>query len=159
MDMFKEAESLACMLEKRKLKQRELAESLGVSPSYIANKLRLLNYSAEMRKIITDSGLSERHARALLRLDSEEDRLKILERIKAEGLSVYVTEALVDGMRAPMATLKARRLTRTHAVSGFLDGVKESVTHLRSLGIEARHTESYHGTKLYVTISIDESCD
>ena len=77
MDMFKEAESLACMLEKRKLKQRELAESLGVSPSYIANKLRLLNYSAEMRKIITDSGLSERHARALLRLNDKEKRLDV----------------------------------------------------------------------------------
>lgn len=159
MDMFKEAESLACMLERRKLKQKELAESLGVSPSYIANKLRLLHHSTEMRKKITDSGISERHARALLRLDSEEDRLKILERITREGLSVCMTEALVDGMRTPEVKLKAKRLSRTRAISGFIDGVRDSVNHLRSLGVEARHTESYHGTKLYITIAIDEGCD
>ena len=159
MDMFKEAESIACMLEKRGMKQSELAESLGVSPSYIANKLRLLRHSDAMRQKIIAGNLSERHARALLRLDSEEDRLKILERIVMEGLNVEVTEALVDGMRTSDLTVKAKRLSRSLAVTSFRDGVRGSLTHLRSLGVEARQTESYHGTKLYITISIDENYD
>ena len=156
MDMFKEAESIACMLERRKLTQAELASSLGVSPSYIANKLRLLHYSPEMRKKISESGITERHARALLRLDSEEKRREILERIPKEHLSVERTEALVDTMRQSEISSRISDLEHSSAIQKFIDSIGDSVRSLNAIGIEARKTSSYHGTRLYITISIEE---
>ena len=157
MDMFKEAESIACMLERRKLTQAELASSLGVSPSYIANKLRLLRYSPEMRRRISDSGISERHARALLRLESEEKRNELLERITKEHLSVERTEALVDAIHQSEISSRIPHLERPFAIQKFIDSITDSVNALNSIGVEARKTSSYHGTRLYITISIEEN--
>ena len=156
MDMFNEAESIACMLERRQLKQRDLAKSLGVSPSYIANKLRLLQYSPEMRRRIIQSGISERHARALLRLDDEGRRLELLDRIEKEGLTVERTEALADMMRCAEMPRRIKEQCRD-AVGEFTDGVSESVNALRALGIDTRMNKSYYGNRLYITISVDES--
>jgi ParB family chromosome partitioning protein len=84
----------------RKFNQKEMAKSLGVSPSYVANKLRLLKLSEDMQERITKSGLTERHARALLCLKNEKDRRSALDIICKEKLSVASTEALVDVFNA-----------------------------------------------------------
>ena len=157
MDMFKEAESIACMLERRKLTQAELAQSLGVSPSYIANKLRLLQHSPEARQKITSNGVSERHARTLLRLEAEEKRLELLDRIITEGLNVERTEALVDTMRSSEMPLRITAEGQAPAIQKFLDGIKDSVKALKSLGVDVKSHESYHGSRLYITLSIDEA--
>ena len=157
MNLFKEAESIACMLEKRRLTQAELASSLGVSPSYIANKLRLLRHSPEMQRRITDGGISERHARALLRLETAEKRDELLTRIISEGLTVERTEALVDSMRSTELPKKIIKSDRADAVNTLINGIKDSVKSLRTLGVYATATESYHGSNVYVTVSINIS--
>ena len=68
MDMFDEAKAIRSTMELCHLTQGELARQLGVSQSYVANKLRLLKFSQKMTEKIRSSGISERHARALLRL-------------------------------------------------------------------------------------------
>ena len=68
MDMFDEARAIRSTMELCHLTQGELARQLGVSQSYVANKLRLLKFSQKMTEKIRSSGISERHARALLRL-------------------------------------------------------------------------------------------
>ena len=68
MDMFDEAKAIRSTMELCHLTQGELARQLGVSQSYVANKLRLLKFSEKMTEKIRSSGISERHARALLRL-------------------------------------------------------------------------------------------
>ena len=68
MNMFDEARSLKCVLETRKMTQRELGQSLGVSTSYVANKLRLLNLSEDLEKLIITSRVSERHYESKLYL-------------------------------------------------------------------------------------------
>ena len=96
MNMFEEARALAVTMNMRKFNQKEMAKSLGVSPSYVANKLRLLQLSDDVQKRIIQGGLTERHARALLCLKSEKDRLSALDIMREEKLSVASTEALVD---------------------------------------------------------------
>ena len=61
MNMFDEARSMHGMIQMCKMTQSELAQKLGVSQSYVANKLRLLKFGEEMQKKITDSAISERH--------------------------------------------------------------------------------------------------
>lgn len=96
MEMFEEARAMSGTLRLCNITQKELADRMGVSQSYVANKLRLLTFSPHLEKLIIKHGISERHARALLRLESEEDRLEILEKIIARDLTVRECEALVD---------------------------------------------------------------
>ena len=153
--MFDEARAMSGTLQLCHITQKELSERMGVSQSYVANKLRLLAFSPYVEKLITKYNISERHARALLRLESEEDRLEILEKVIARDLTVRECEALVDlrvDSYAPMAIEKAESLTR---VDVFLETLKKSIVTLRSLGVSISDTTSYHGNKMYVTVCID----
>jgi len=93
---FEEAEGFSNLMMDYAFTQDALAARLGKNQSTIANKLRLLKIARPVQKIIIDGGLTERHARALLRLVKEEDQLMILERIVKEGLTVRKTEDLID---------------------------------------------------------------
>ena len=156
MNMFDEARSLKCVLETRKMTQRELGQSLGVSTSYVANKLRLLNLSEDLEKLIITSRVSERHARALLRLDSEDERRVLLDRIINEGLTVARTEALADisTMRAFPAAIA--QSDKKDAAATFIEGIKNAARALSSVGIEAKIIERHYESKLYLTAIIDE---
>ena len=136
--------------------QKELAKSMGVSQSYVANKLRLLSFSPYVEKLIKKHGISERHARALLRLESEEDQLEILEKVITRDLTVRECEALVDlrvDSYAPVVIERAEALSR---IEVFLDTLKKSVSTLRSLGIEVSDSTSYSGNKMYVTLRFED---
>ena len=153
--MFDEARAMSGTLKLCNITQKELAEQMGVSQSYVANKLRLLAFSPYVEKLIRKHELSERHARALLRLESDEDKLEVLEKVIARDLTVRECEALVDlkvDSYAPAIIGKAESLTR---IDVFLETLKRSVSTLRSLGIEVSDTTSYHGDKMYVTLRFD----
>ena len=129
---------------------------MGVSQSYVANKLRLLAFSPYVEKLIMRYGISERHARALLRLENDEDKLEILEKVIARDLTVRECEALVDlkvDTYAPVVIERAESLAR---IETFLATLKKSIETLRSLGIDIKDTTSYYGKKMYVTVCIDE---
>ena len=78
MNMFEEARSIKGMMEMLKITQEEMAKKLGVSQSYIANKIRLLKLGEEAERIVLDGRLTERHARCVLRLDDPEERSSAL---------------------------------------------------------------------------------
>ena len=152
MDMFEEARAMSGTMELCKITQKELAERMGVSQSYVANKLRLLSLSPNMERLIIKHGVSERHARTLLRLESESDRLDVLEKVIARELTVRECEALVDlavDSNMPEVVEKAGSLER---IDVFVDTLKKSLTTLRSLGIDVTDRTSYHGEKMYITV-------
>ena len=156
MDMFEEARAMSGTLKLCNITQKELANNMGVSQSYVANKLRLLAFSPYVEKLIKKHGISERHARAILRLESEEDQLEILEKVIARDLTVRECEALVDlrvDSYAPVVIERAEALSR---IEVFLDTLKKSLSTLRSLGIEVSDSTSYSGNKMYVTLRFDE---
>lgn len=94
------AEGYQRLLTEFDLTQEELAQRLGISQASIANKIRLLKLPQEIREIISREMLSERHSRALLRLESPEQQFEVAERIIQEGLSVKQTEELVEALLA-----------------------------------------------------------
>ena len=155
MNMFDEARGILAMMEMRGLTQGEMARLLGVSQSYVANKLRLLGFSDDEQAEICEGGLSERHARALLRLSGERRRSAIRRTVE-RGYTVRECEALVDFLHdgeAPAAIGKAPAEDR---IKKFTDTLEESVRTLRSLGIDASISRSYHGKKSYLTVCIKE---
>ena len=156
MDMFKEARALAVTMEMRKLSQSEMAKSLGVSPSYISNKLRLLGLSEEMQKQISENHLTERHARALLRLDGETEILNAVEKITAMKLSVAQTEALIDTMLDKKLPKMLDFESPATGIARFEEILRKSMKSLKGLGIEVDVMTSFFGRTKYITIAIPE---
>ncbi len=97
---FEEAESIRRLMEEHGLDQGTVAQQLGIAASTLSNKLRLLNLSEEHRLRIVKAGLTQRHARALLRLEGAA-REEALDRIIAEGLTLKQTEEYIEGVVNP----------------------------------------------------------
>lgn len=95
---FEEADAIARLIDIYGMTQEDAAVRLGYAQSTLANKLRLLKLTAAERRIIGENALTERHARALLKLDSPEKRQEALSKIIHNHLNVEKTEALVDSM-------------------------------------------------------------
>ena len=155
--MFDEARSIATMMKMRKLTQSEVAKMLGVSQPYIANKLRLLKLDESMQDKIVKSGLSERHARAILKLTDNEDRAKALDKICERGLSVAESEALVDMMTLTEAPRIMERGKMLSLIDSFIDSTKRSLDIIRASGATAKSNINYENNKVYISICIDEN--
>ena len=100
-DMFEQAALFRHLSDAYALTQEEISRRAGLSQSAIANKMRLLHLSAAEQKKILLHGLSERHARALVRLKSHADRLAALDTVCRKNLSVAATEALIESYLTP----------------------------------------------------------
>jgi ParB family chromosome partitioning protein len=95
-DMFEQAALFRHLSDTYALTQEEISRRAGISQSTVANKLRLLRMTDAERQKILSNDLSERHARALLRLRSPAERLCALETICKKKLSVAASEALIE---------------------------------------------------------------
>ena len=156
MNMFDEARAIRGTMELCKMTQSMMARQMGVSQSYVANKLRLLNFSKEQERRITESGISERHARAILRLNDERSRSELLEKVIERSLTVRECEALVElgvESEAPSLISRAEQLDR---IDAFRKALKLCVETLTSNGIEAGVRTSYLGSKMFITVCIDD---
>lgn len=116
LNYFEEAEGYANLLTDYNLTQEEVAKKVGKSQSTIANKLRLLKLSSAVRKMLAEGRLTERHARALLKLPSEEIQIKVLEKVIKNKLNVSKTEELiartVDDILGPGALVSKNKKKR-----------------------------------------------
>ncbi len=157
MDFFEEARAIETMLKTGKITRGELAKSLGITESTISNKLRLLKFSAEEQEKITESGLSERHARALLGLKTGELRKELLERICKEKPTVEVTEALIGIARTKEAPSVIGNAQKLNAVHSFEESVRASVEALNSFQIDAKLSKKYYNKKVYISVCITET--
>lgn len=92
---IEEAVAYQKLIDLHDLTQESLAQRLGKSQSTIANKIRLLQLPEAVKRALMERKLTERHARALLSLDSEEWQLKLLNEIITKELNVKQTEARV----------------------------------------------------------------
>ena len=156
MNMFDEAAALMGTRKMCSLSQTEMAKKLGVSQSYVANKLRLLRFDEGTRERIIKAGLTERHARALLRLMGQSELEEALGRIISEGLNVQRSESLIDLLHNGAAPERIERAEAFQRIETFKDTLERSVESLISMGISAKKFESYYGKKTYITVSIEE---
>ncbi len=96
LSMFEEAASIQSLISLTGMTQEACAKKLSVSQSYVANKLRLLRLSEGEQEKIEENGLTERHARALLRLEDEEEREEVLSIIIKREMNVSRTEEYIE---------------------------------------------------------------
>ncbi len=101
---FEEAESYRQLMKYYDMTQEEIAARLGKSQSFVANKIRLLKLSPQIVQKIKEAGLSERHARALIRVPDESIQSEVIDQIIKKDLNVKKTEALVEEIRDNVLT-------------------------------------------------------
>ena len=104
LNFFEEAESIRQLMSFYNYTQEKVAELLGKSQSFVANKIRLLKLDNEVIRAVKDKGLTERHARALLRVPDPEIQLEVIKKISKRGLTVKKTEDLVEDIRNNVLT-------------------------------------------------------
>lgn len=108
LSMFEEAASIQSLISLTGMTQEACAKKLSVSQSYVANKLRLLRLSDGEQEKIEENGLTERHARALLRLEDKEEREEVLSIIIKREMNVSRTEEYIEDIICAKSRLAER---------------------------------------------------
>lgn len=165
LNIFEQAAALASLIGTYNLTQEQIAKSLSCSQSYVANKLRLLNFTRSHRELILKHQLTERHARALLRVRPEEERGKLLKLVIARGLNVARTEELVERYLAdskaekPAPTPDKGQRIMLREVNLFYNSVKRAVDLIRGAGVavESTRTELEDATEIRIRIPKEQS--
>ena len=153
---LEEAEGYAKLLDTFHMTQETMAVKVGKKQSTIANKLRLLKLSPALRQKIHDSDLTERHARVLLKLDSDEEREAVVDKAVKDGLTVRQTEALVEKMLKAAGKQKKRkpRIVIVNDVRIYLNSIRQVMDMVRASGIPSSMDQSMDGDDVVVTLRI-----
>lgn len=151
---LEEAEGYEQLMEQFHLTQEALAVRVGKKQSTIANKQRLLRLSAAIRKLLIEKNLSERHARALLRLDDDVLRMEVLQTVIARGYNVRQTEEYIAKLLADKQQEKRKRLVIVNDVRIYLNSIKQVVNSIKSVGIPVNMEQTVEGDDVVVSLRI-----
>lgn len=151
---LEEAEGYEQLMEQFHLTQEAMAARVGKKQSTIANKLRLLRLSPAVRKVLVDAGLSERHARALLKLEDDAKRLEVLEVVVAKNYSVRQTEEYINKLLEDNQQEKRRRMVIVNDVRIYLNSIKQVVNAIKDVGIPVNMEQTVEGDEVIVSVRI-----
>ena len=155
LDVWEEAAALRRLMEQGHLTQEEAARRVGKSQSAVANKLRLLKLPEDVIDTLRAHRLTERHARALLRLDSPERQRLAVEYILKHQLNVAKTEEYIDrlcgGRTMPK---KATPVYKIRDVRLFLNTVNRGLAVMKSAGVNAQCGREETENEITLTIHI-----
>ncbi len=152
---MEEAAAISRLISAYGMSQEEAARRLGRSQSAVANKLRLLRLSPACVELLRQFELTERHARALLRLEDEESRVAALRHIGERRLNVAASDEYIEsllqkrpkgGGRKPVFVIKDVRL--------FLNSVNRGMETIRRAGVDARCDKQESDDEITITIQI-----
>ena len=149
LDFIEEAMGISRLLEDWNMSQEQAARLLGKSQSAVANKLRLLKHSEPVLLALREAGLMERHARALLKLPTEESKLAAVKEIVRQGMSVARTEKYVE----TLLSARADRPSRAN-VGAFLNNLTQSLQKIQLSGIPAVSERRETDSQIVLTITI-----
>ena len=151
---LEEAEGYEQLMSQFNLTQEAMAARVGKKQSTIANKLRLLRLSPNVRKVLNEAELTERHARALLKLNTEEEQLKVLQVVVEKDYSVRQTEEFIAKLTAEKPVEKRKRLIIVNDVRIYLNTIKKVVNSIKDVGIPVAMEQSLEDDEVIVTLRI-----
>jgi len=160
---FEEAEGFKNLMNDYSFTQEALAAKIGKNQSTIANKLRLLKLPRDIQKHIIANDLTERHARALLRLENEDTQLEVLQKIIKDGLTVRKTEELIDAMLVKLNppvkgnTIPFKAYIRDIRI--LTNSIMENLDIVRRSGMETQFDmqETDTGYNIHITLNYAQS--
>lgn len=160
---MEEAEGYNNLIAEHGFTQEELAHKIGKSQSTIANKIRLLKLSPMVKKRLFDNNLTERHARALLKLHDEQLQLRVLKRVCENGLNVKRTEALVEraieryvnGNKQPGDERKHTKVIKDIRI--FVNTIRQAIELMKKSGVKAKAAHIDRGEYVEFIIRIPKN--
>ena len=158
LNFFEEAEAISILIKEYGMTQEDAAIRLGMAQSTIANKLRLLKLTSIERKMIISNNLSERHARALLKLDDADIRHQVLVCIIENNLTVDKTEKYIASLETK-EKIKASYKKRSPVlrdVKLFFNTVNKAINVMKLAGVDAQVKKAHHDGMIEYTILIPE---
>lgn len=151
---LEEAEGYEQLMNEFSLTQESMAARVGKKQSTIANKLRLLRLSIKVRKIVTEAELTERHARALLRLEDEVKQLEALDVIISKGYTVRQTDEYISKLLEEKKQEKRKRMIIVNDVRIYLNSIKKVVNSIKDVGIPVAMEQSLDGDEVVISVRI-----
>lgn len=162
LSMFEIASALSVLLTEFELTQEELGKRLSTSQSNIANKLRLLRYTEKERRLIEEYTLTERHARTIIRLPDETQRIRCIHYIGFHALSVKDAETYVDRL----LLTKSKPIKDTHKLSHsevytmIRSTIDKPLSKIQKRGVSilSEELETDQNIQIIITIPKDTDC-
>ena len=145
LNMFEQAYGFRQLIDNYGMTQEEVARKMSLSQSAIANKLRLLKLSYEEQRLIVETGLTERHARALLKLDDQSTRIEVIKYVSSLKLNVVNTEQYIEALLLSIDKEKSnddkqsppKEMSGEKAVASLISSFQKRVDSLKKLGKDA----------------------
>ncbi len=153
LDFVEEALAYKKIITDYSLKQETFALNIGKTQSAVANKLRILKLPTDILEKLRENGLTERHARALLRAPSDK-HYDILNYIIENSLNVAKTEEYIDKMLNNKKIVKNQTIKIYHDVRLFINTINQSLKHMHDAGIDAKVTKDQTEETMTYTIVI-----
>ena len=158
LNYFEQSLGIARLMKEQSLTQQQVSAKLGMAQSTVANKLRLLQYSPQVRRMLLENKLTERHARALLRIENEEEQIIIIQHIVDENLNVEKTEQYIDSLTLPEKQGKQRsRLFIVKDMRIFINSITKAINIMQHAGIDVDSDKRETDEFLEYTIRIPKS--
>lgn len=156
LDCWEEAQAIARLISRYGLSQEEAARRLGRAQPTVANKLRLLRLPEDVRALLRENGLTERHARALLRLQDPEVQRRAAGDMVRRGMNVAQAEAYVEKLlQSDQVTPPRGRSTYIiKDVRLFLNSVDRGLHLMRQAGVDAGWNRQDTDREILLTIRI-----
>lgn len=149
LDYIEEAMGISRLMKDWNMSQEQAARLLGKSQSAVANKLRLLKHSDAVLAALRETGLTERHARALLKLRGEEETLAAIAEIARQNMSVARAEKYIDELLAGNGEKPVKA-----NVGAFLNSLTQSLQKIQLSGIPAVSERRETDRQIVLTITI-----
>ena len=156
LDYLEQDEGLQRLMQEYHLTQEQAARRLGKSQPAVANKLRLLRLPDSVRQFLQENGLTERHARALLRLGTEEQQLSAAQVFCRRRMNVAAAEAYIEDLlhRQQVTPPKGRTTYIIKDVRLFLNSVDRGLHLMRQAGVNADWGRQDTDEEILLTIRI-----
>ncbi len=160
LDFVEEASALARLIRTYGLSQEETARRIGKSQSAVANKLRLLRLSPDVLTLLREHGMTERHARALLRLGDDELQLSAAKAVVEGQFTVSRTEEYVEFLLTPPPPKVPKKKKPTFIIKDvrlFLNTITRGLSMMKTAGVDAACEQKETEDSIFLTIRIPKA--
>ncbi len=156
LNFVEEAAGYARLMQEFGFTQEVLAQRLGKSQSTIANKMRILKLPELVKSSLLDGNLTERHARALLKVNSEELQQKIVQDIVSKGLTVSQTESKIEALlgKDEGAATKRQQKGVIRDFRIFINTIRQAVKIIEESGLTPDVKERVETDYVEITIRL-----
>jgi len=157
LSFFEEANAIGQLVNHFGMTQTEVSKRLSKSQSALSNKLRLLKLPVDVRYFIEKENLTERHARALLKLDNEKDIWSVLNTIKERSLNVEQTEKYIESLTNTKTKPKKKQNKVFKDVRIFVNTVNRAIETMKASGINAESNRTETDDYIEFTVKIPKT--